>query len=135
MKVSLLILLFMVNIFFTHSQDFQPVGGLQSCQVKEPKNIDFRTQTPLNNISPSSPRVRIAYIVPSNRTPQADYKENLQFAIEMAQKWYQDNMEQNGFEPKTFIFETEKNSPRPKIHLVNVPETDSYLRGSGANDL
>jgi len=80
-------------------------------------------------------KVRIAYIVPSNRTPQAHYKENLQFAIEMAQMWYRDNMEQNGFGPKTFIYETEDNSPRPKIHLVNAPETDSYLRGTGGYEL
>lgn len=80
-------------------------------------------------------KVRIGYVVPSNRTPQANYKENLQFAIEMAQVWFRDNMEQNGFGPKTFIFETEEDSPRPKIHLVNVPETDSYLRGNSGGDL
>ena len=78
-------------------------------------------------------KVRIGYVVPSNRTPQAHYKENLQFAIEMAQMWFRDNMEQNGFGPKTFIFETEEDSPRPKIHLVVVPETDNELRGT--NDI
>ena len=80
-------------------------------------------------------KVRIAYIVPSNRTPQANYKENLQFAIEMAQMWFRDNMAQNGFGPKTFIYETEDNSPRPKIHLVNAPETDSYLWGGSGGVL
>ncbi len=75
-------------------------------------------------------KVRVGYVVPSNRTPQANYKQNLQFAIEMAQMWFRDNMEQNGFGPKTFIFETEEDSPRPKIHLVNVPETDNELRGN-----
>ena len=103
---------------------FYPIGGMQSCQANESENKGLRVQPPLNNNVATNPaRVRIAYVVPSNRTPQADYKENLQFAIEMAQKWYRDNMEQNGFSPKTFIFETEENSPRPKIHLVNVPET------------
>ncbi|MFN8346879.1 MAG: Ig-like domain-containing protein [Spirosomataceae bacterium] len=76
-------------------------------------------------------KVRIAYIVPSNRTPQPNYKENLQFAIEMAQQWYRHQMVQTGFGPKTFLYETEEDSPRPKIHLVNVAETDSYLRGTG----
>jgi hypothetical protein len=80
-------------------------------------------------------KVRIGYVVPSNRTPQVNYKENLQFAIEMAQMWFRDNMAQNGFGPKTFIFETEEDSPRPKIHLVNVPETDSELRGNNGGDL
>ncbi|NBB22984.1 hypothetical protein GVN20_26745 [Runella sp. CRIBMP] len=109
-------------------------------------NIDY--QAPFENINrvsaaartggsgilPWPPaKVRIGYVVPSNRTPQANYKENLQFAIEMAQVWFRDNMEQNGFGPKTFIFETEEDSPRPKIHLVNVSETDNELRGN--NDI
>jgi Bacterial Ig domain len=136
MKTLLLILLFAMNIFFGYSQDFHLSDGMQSCQAKNIDGEDFHSQNSLkNNVNSSLPRVRIAYVVPSNRTAQADYKENLQFAIEMAQKWYRDNMEQNGFGAKTFIFETEENSPRPKIHLVNVPETDSYLRGSGADQL
>jgi len=80
-------------------------------------------------------KVRIGYVVPSNRTPQPHYKENLQFAIEMAQMWYRNNMLQNGFGSKTFIYETEEESPRPKIHLVNVPETDDYLWGGNGNVL
>ena len=89
-----------------------------------------------SDVSALSPaKVRIAYIVPSNRTPQVHYKENLQFAIEMAQMWYRNNMIQNGFGSKTFIYETEEDSPRPKIHLVNVAETDSYLRGNGGYEL
>lgn len=80
-------------------------------------------------------KIRIAYIVPSNRTPQPHYKENLQFAIEMAQMWYRNAMIQNGFEAKTFIYETEDESPRPKIHLVNVTETDDYLWGGNGNVL
>jgi Bacterial Ig domain len=136
MKNLLFILMLLGNMFFAYSQDFHSIGGMQSCRVKNPEKKELFIQTPHNNnVSNASPRVRIAYVVPSNRTAQTDYKENLQFVIEMAQKWYKDNMEQNGFGPKTFIFETEENSPRPKIHLANVPETDSYLRGSGANEL
>jgi hypothetical protein len=136
MKALLLMLLLLGNIFFSYPQDFHPIGGMQSCLANDSEKKELSIRTPLNNnVSLSLPRVRIAYVVPSNRTPQVDYKENLQFAIEMAQKWYRDNMEQNGFGPKTFIFETEENSPRPKVHLVNVPETDSYLRGSNADQL
>ncbi len=91
---------------------------------------NFLQKTTALMASSTPPRVRIAYIVPSNRTPQANYKESLQFAIEMAQMWYRNAMNQNGFGPKTFIYEQEQDSPRPKIHLVNVPETDGYLRGS-----
>ena len=136
MKASLLTMLLSWNLVFGYSQAFHPIGGMQSCFAKGSEQKELSIQIPLsNNVSTNLPRVRIAYVVPSNRTPQVDYKENLQFAIEMAQKWYRDNMEQNGFGPKTFIFETEENSPRPKIHLANVLETDNYLRGSNAYDL
>jgi hypothetical protein len=100
------------------------------------ENLPAADRTDGSGIPPWPPaKVRIGYVVPSNRTPQAHYKENLQFAIEMAQMWFRNNMEQNGFGPKTFIFETEEDSPRPKINLVNVPETDDYLRGDNAGDL
>lgn len=91
---------------------------------------NFLPKSTAQTASSNPPRVRIAYIVPSNRTPQPNYKKNLQFAIEMAQMWYRNAMNQNGFGPKTFIYEPEEDSPRPKIHLVNVPETDSVLRGA-----
>lgn len=98
--------------------------------------VSAAARTDGSGIPPWPPaKVRIGYVVPSNRTPQANYKENLQFAIEMAQMWYRDNMKQNGFGPKTFIFETEEDSPRPKIHLVNIPETDNELRGNSDIDL
>jgi len=100
------------------------------------ENVPVAGRTAGSGIPPWPPaKVKIGYVVPSNRTPQAHYKENLQFAIEMAQMWFRDNMAQNGFGPKTFIFETEEGSQRPKIHLVNVPETDSYLRGNNGGEL
>ena len=77
---------------------------------------------------PESPpaQVRIGYVVPSNRTPQANYKENLQFAIEMAQVWFRDNMQQNGFGSKTFIFETESNSPAYEILYAEIVAGGCY---------
>lgn len=101
--------------------------------TEQPLSMDKTFGTGVPALPPA--KVRIGYVVPSNRTPQPHYKENLQFAVEMAQMWYRNNMLQNGFGPKTFIYETEEESPRPKIHLVNVPETDDYLWGGNGNVL
>ena len=38
-------------------------------------------------------------------------------------------MEQNGFGPKTYLFETEADGVTPRIHVVHVGVTDDYLRG------
>ena len=75
------------------------------------------------------PQVRVAYVIPSNRTPQADGVANLQYSMEVFQAWYRDQMERNGFGPKTFVYETEPDGTTPLIHVVNVAQTDDYLRG------
>ncbi|RDB02445.1 hypothetical protein DVG78_28790 [Runella aurantiaca] len=128
----------MSNNLFLNAQIPLLNGSSRNYQatLQNANSVSAVSQTDSSGIPNWPPaKVRIGYVVPSNRTPQAHYKENLQFAIEMAQMWFRDNMEQNGFGPKTFIFETEEDSPRPKIHLVNVPETDSYLRGNSGGDL
>jgi PKD repeat protein len=73
--------------------------------------------------------VRIAYIIPTNRTAQAHAVASLRNAIILHHEWYRDQMERNGFGPKTFRYETEPDGVTPKIYTVNVTETDAYLRG------
>lgn len=73
--------------------------------------------------------VRVAYIIPSNRVPQANGVANLQNAVVQYQSWYRDQMERNGFGPKTFRYETETGKVTPKIHTLSVAVTDAYLRG------
>ncbi len=82
-----------------------------------------------------SPMVRIAYIIPSNRTPQPNGVAALQDAIVLGRQWFKAQMEQNGFEPRTFRVETEADGITPRVHVVSVAETDSVLRGAGGNDL
>lgn len=72
--------------------------------------------------------VRVAYVVPTNRTAQPNAIANLRNAIVHYQGWYLDQMERNGFGPKTFNFETEADGVTPKINLITVAETDSTLR-------
>ena len=77
----------------------------------------------------TAPMLRVAYVIPSNRTPQPDGVTSLQHAIKMGQQFFKEQMEQNGFGAKTYVFETEADGVTPLIHVVNVVETDEYLRG------
>lgn len=89
----------------------QPPGGLEALSLV------------------GSPIVRVAYVIPSNRSEQPNAVAFLQHAVRTGQQWYQDQMEQNGFGPKTYLFETEADGVTPRIHVVHVGVTDDYLRG------
>lgn len=75
------------------------------------------------------PAVRIAYVIPSNRTPQADGVENLQTAVLFVRSWYADEMERWGYGRLTFRYETEADGVTPKVYVVHAAEEDSYFRG------
>ena len=72
--------------------------------------------------------VRVAYVVPSNRTAQPDAVDRLQYAVQEMQAWYREQMTRNGFGSKSFTYETESDGVTPKIHVVDVAETDDFLR-------
>ncbi len=72
--------------------------------------------------------VRIAYIIPSNRSPQPQGIKALKNAVMLGRQWFSDQMEQNGYEPRTFRIETDADGITPKVHIIHVPETDSDLR-------
>lgn len=76
----------------------------------------------------SYPIVRIAYLIPSNRCPQNNGVEALQYALKTGQQFYKDQMQKNGFGPKTFELETEADGITPLIHVVSLDVTDEYLR-------
>ncbi|HYI78152.1 MAG TPA: T9SS type A sorting domain-containing protein [Chryseolinea sp.] len=96
-----------------------------SCQVRTSQEM-FTTK---EAFSVGSPLVRVAYVIPSNRTAQPNGVAYLQNAIKIGQQWYKDQMEQNGFGAKTYVFETEADGVTPLIHVVPVTETDDFLRG------
>jgi hypothetical protein len=72
--------------------------------------------------------VRIAYLIPPTRSPQPLGVETLRYAVVSWQNWYREQMLQHGFGPQTFLFETEDDGVTPKVHLVDVSESESYLR-------
>ena len=96
-----------------------------SCHVQPPE----QAIEPFAIEAVTSPLVRVAYVIPSNRTPQPDGVVNLQNAIRLGQQYYKEQMEQNGFGAKTFALETEADGVTPLVHVVHVTETDDFLRG------
>src|SRR5687768_6172745 len=46
--------------------------------------------------------LRVAYVIPNNRTAQADAVYKLQTTVLAYQSWFCEQMERNGFGPKTF---------------------------------
>ena len=101
------------------------LSRFDSCHVHPPQQTPFAIQAR----SVGAPMVRVAYVIPSNRTPQPNGVSNLQNAVKLGQQFFKEQMEQNGFGPKTFVFETEEDGATPLIHVVHVAETDDYLRG------
>lgn len=98
-----------------------------SVEALEPRlqlsgNFSLPTGTP--------PIVRVGYVIPSNRTPQADGVATLQAALPRMQSWYRDQMERYGLGSKSFVYETEADGTTPKVHVVNVTESDAYLRAN-----
>lgn len=75
----------------------------------------------------TTPIVRAAYLIPSNRQENPQGVENFQYIIRMSQEWFREQMELYGFGPKTFTYETEEDGITPKIHIVHIPETDTFL--------
>src|SRR5688572_21163851 len=70
--------------------------------------------------------VRVAYLIPTNRTPQPQAVATLRTAMTWYQEWFADQMERNGFGRKTFAVETLADGITPDIHIVGLPQTDEY---------
>lgn len=85
------------------------------------------TKSKAQSMAVSRHWVRAAYIIPSNRTAQSNSVEKMRHVVLMAHDWYKDQMERNGFGQKTFRYETEADGVTPLIHVISVPQLDSYF--------
>jgi hypothetical protein len=65
----------------------------------------------------STPVVRLAYLIPKNRVAKSYAAANMQYAVKQIQKFYQDQMESNGFGKKTFALELDAKG-NPVVHIV-----------------
>jgi hypothetical protein len=74
------------------------------------------------------PMVRIAYVIPSNRTPQPNGVANIQHTMRIVHDWYGEQMWRWGYGYKSFRYETEDDGVTPRVYVIHVAETDEYLR-------
>src|SRR5690606_27190989 len=89
-KKLILSSLFSIALFsFSVAQTTQHLLSIyDSCQVHAP-----RLQSLFNlKSSGASPRVRVAYVIPSNRTAQPDGVRNLRSAIQLGQEFFRKQM-------------------------------------------
>lgn len=105
------------------------LSSYDSCHVRPPRQTAFAIKA-----AGAGPMLRVAYVIPSNRTAQPNGMANLQHAIKLGQQFFKEQMEQNGFGPKTYVFETEEDGVTPLAHVVHVDETDEYLRSYASGD-
>lgn len=75
-------------------------------------------------------RVRVAYLIPSNRVPQPEGAANLRSNIRNYQEWVADEMDRHGFGRKTFVYETEANGVTPRVHVLQLPNVDTAYIGA-----
>lgn len=96
-----------------------------------PIRVQYSTDTGGNTLQlrgVTAPIVRVAYLIPSNRTAQPHAVENLQTALPIMQDWYRDSFVRDGLSPETFQYETEADGSTPKIHTLKISGTDDYFR-------
>ena len=104
------------------SVTFAPSDTATYAAASKSVTIDVALQT-------SNSVVRVAYIIPVNRTEQTHAVATLRDLVLQYWKFFGDQMERNGFGHKTFTFEAEPNGTTPLINILHVPVTDTYLRG------
>jgi hypothetical protein len=80
-------------------------------------------------------QIRTAYVIPSNRSPQGDAVQHLQSRILLLNGWLCEQMDRNGFSRLGLRYETEEDGITPLIQVVDVAETDDFLRGNTSLDL
>lgn len=109
-----------------HGLDLRPVLGADQRPVAAAGHAG-RTDVSIDPVSGCV--VRVAYVIPSNRVPQADGVEKLRWAVRQCEAWFADQMERHGFPGRWPRFEREADGVTPRVYLVPVGVTDEYLRG------
>jgi len=78
-------------------------------------------------------KVRIVYLIPSNREAQPHAVQILQRYALRVQTLYRENMARQGHGEKTLTFETEPDGIIPKVNVAHIPQTDSQLQSADYN--
>jgi hypothetical protein len=79
-------------------------------------------------------KIRIVYLIPSNRQAHPEAEKILQTYMLRMQAWFRDHMERLGYGRKSFVFETEPDGIVPKVNIAHVaqPDTDFHDFNYGA---
>jgi len=127
-RICFLFFLLLNSIVYTvHSQqNLDLLSKDDTCQLRPPQIISALQAA---TIVPAI--VRLAYVIPSNRTPQVNGVANFQKIVKQGQQWFETQMKRNGMGSKSFNLELEADGITPRVHVVYIAETDEELRGSG----
>lgn len=79
-------------------------------------------------------RLRIAYLIPANRTPQTEGVKNLRNIARWYQDFLREEMDRHGYGKRTIAYETESDGATPKINVLTLPYDDSYYRADDDNN-
>jgi len=104
---------------------------ISSPPVSSPSNQLLLRATPIPLPTPAPapayPAIRVAYIIPANRTAQPNAVASLKWLVVSMQSWMRDQMVQWGHGPMTFDFEKESDGT-PKIYTFNSVSSDADIR-------
>ncbi|NQT82321.1 hypothetical protein HQ563_04820 [bacterium] len=128
-----------ISCVLVQRQDVYSSLFLNPYPMSDPSFVDDVAMPPTANDDPkallaltgtraSRPYVRVGYVIPSNRSEQPRGVETIRYLIVTYQNWLRDQMRRHGQGPKTFVYETEPDGATPRVHVVHVADTDSYLR-------
>ena len=76
----------------------------------------------------AGPMVRVAYLIPSNRTAQPGAAAAIGQAMVQMQQFYREQMDRYGFGPLTFDYETQADGLTPQVWTIHVNDTDASIR-------
>ncbi len=77
--------------------------------------------------------VRVAYLIPANRSANPETIVGLRNAVTRISSFYADQMSRHGL-TGAMPYETEADNTTPKITVLNVPQTDVFLRADDASN-
>ncbi len=134
MKIKLLFGFFTLLFFFTAKAQQEVLPTLECAAPIDPSWLKHIKKEALVSKALDEPTVRVAYLIPSNRTAQAKGVEALQLVVTAGRDFFKKEMAYNGLSAKTFRYETEADGETPLIHVVNIPETDAEIEGQNGSD-
>ncbi|QDV52919.1 hypothetical protein [Gimesia fumaroli] len=113
-----------LNRLYTNASDSL---AMVCADLDLPVTERFKKPTEIRQES-NSYRVRIAYLIPADRSPNAAAAHRAAELLLWYQRWFADQMAHNGHGEMTFSYETETDSSWPRVHNIRLPRPSAYYR-------